>query len=156
MANENANNTGNVGIGTTDPTEKLHVFGKGLFEDGNGNGVTVGFNSPNSFIESKGIGGLKINNQSDKDVVIGKTDASNFTVWSNTTIQHNATLATGQDDNVIIGPATAIPAAKLNVIVTDANRPAGCICLQNPITRFFWQITLLQRAGELDQVIINR
>ena len=53
--------TGNVGIGIPNPAEKLHVFGKGKFEDGLGNGVNIGFNSVNSFVYSEGTGALMIN-----------------------------------------------------------------------------------------------
>lgn len=85
---------GNVGIGTVSPLEKLHVFGKGLFEDGNGNGVAIGFNSVNSLVDSKGMGALMINFHTNKDVVIGQTQTSNLSVHSTATILNNVFLAT--------------------------------------------------------------
>ena len=86
----NATNAGKVGIGTTDPQEKIEVNGAGRF--GNTTDyVNIGSNSTNSFIET--TKDLLINNTSGKNVIIGK-DADKKNVDGGVSIWENVGIGT--------------------------------------------------------------
>ncbi|MBL7891958.1 MAG: hypothetical protein JNL63_04970 [Bacteroidia bacterium] len=99
--------TGNVGIGTTNPLQKLEVNGTGRFGNANGH-VDILFNSVHGIIESDKD--LLINYYSQKQTIIGP---GMLTASGDFTVSNNAYLATSTGN---VGIGTSIPSQKLEVV----------------------------------------
>lgn len=97
--------SGNVGIGTNSPQEKLHVFGTGKFENGIGDGVSLGYNSVNAFLDgfdSNPAGGgnrLLINFYSGHDIIL----AARTSVGADFDAQQNVILSTNPTSKAQVG-----------------------------------------------------
>lgn len=104
--------TGNVGIGVTNPSEKLHVMGTDFpvfAKIQNNIGYTkIGFNGSHGIIESDH--GLLLNYYSGQDVIVGGQTAGQGSFYS----VHNTYLATN-DGQVAIGCSQFDPGAMLTV-----------------------------------------
>ena len=124
--------TGNFGIATTNPLEKLHVMGLGRFEGVNGH-VTLGYNGINSFIDgvdndiAGGGNRLLINFFSGNDIIL----AAYTQAEQDFRVVKNAFLATDGVSKVGIGTTTptcqldVIPPPGENGICVSTNLPSG-------------------------------
>lgn len=105
-------NTGNVGIGTLNPTEKLHVRGDQypvFMKVQNDIGFAkIGFNGAHGIIESDH--GLLLNYYSGQDVIVGGQNSGEGSFYS----VHNTYLASN-DGQVAIGCSQFDPGALLTV-----------------------------------------
>ena len=113
--------TGNVGIGTTSPGEKLHVVGN-TFLSAN-SAYMASYNNTNSYHGSLVWAGLQLGNNGVNRIVAGRTGVGgSFQFWTNNT--NNAADYTVTPDGVMamsilntgnVGIGTTSPGAKLSL-----------------------------------------
>jgi hypothetical protein len=117
--------SGNVGIGTTSPSQKLHVAGKGLFTDFvRFNGVTApdfpvdidAVDGGKSLRSTRGTSVFRIDQGNDGPGYIGMQSADDFSIQTNNTSKIYITSA----GNVGIG--TTSPTGVLDVLSRDDQR----------------------------------
>jgi hypothetical protein len=100
--------TGNVGIGTTTPTQTLEVNGTLRVGDGSTNFLDIWYDGAHNIIDAKGAD-LLINYYANKNCVIGPGSLTASGVF---TAQKDAYFATGSGN---VGIGTDNPTAKLDV-----------------------------------------
>jgi len=115
------NSSGNVGIGTTSPSEKLHVVGNAFLSANSA--FKASYNNTDSYHGSMRWAGLQLGNNGVNKIVAGRTAAGgSFQFWTNNTndtanytvtADGIMTMAMTNAGNVGIG--TTNPASKLDV-----------------------------------------
>ena len=117
--------TSSVGIGTTSPTQLLHVAGNvritGALYDGNNAAGTSG-----QILSSTGTGTDWVS-KSDLSLVDGSGTANYVSKWSDTDTLTNSLI---YDNGSAVGIGNTSPAAKLDVTGTVAARTSGVPALQ--------------------------